>query len=380
MNISEVTLQRRLRKGVYTHLVTSCPQLDTDKKGKFKIVRDWLKKGYVLFQRNDTMGIKKTAGSHPFREETIAIDMVVIPGGTFMMGSPAGEGSDEEHPQHEVKVSSFFMSKTPITQAQWRIIASRTDLKVNRDLDPEPACFKDDPNPKTLPNYQSSQTVPTRWDRPVEQVSWYDAVEFCARLSQLTGREYRLPSEAEWEYACRAVLPDASSISQSNQNPTYPPFHFGETLTDQLANYRASSTYADEPKGQDREQTTPVGSFPPNAFGLYDMHGNVWEWCLDDWHENYEGAPTDGKAWLDKKNSQQETSKVNANEKSKGSDDLTPESDNDNNSQLYKILRGGSWGINPNYGRGANRNYIDPVNHDFNFIGFRVVCVSGRTL
>jgi len=379
LNISEVTLQRRLRKGVYTHLVTSCPQLDTAKKGKFKIVRDWLKKGYVLFQRNDTMGIKKTAGSHPFREETIAIDMVVIPGGTFLMGSPAGEGSDDEHPQHEVTVSSFFISKTPITQAQWRIIASRTDLKVKRDLDPDPARFKDDPDPQTLPNYVSSETVPTRWDRPIERVSWYDAVEFCDRLSQLTGREYRLPSEAEWEYACRAVLPDSSSTSESNQNPTYPPFHFGETLTDQLANYRASSTYADEPKGQYRQQTTPVGSFPPNAFGLYDMHGNVWEWCLDDWHENYEGAPTDSRAWLDNKNYQQDASKVNAKEKSRGSGDFTLENTDENNFQLYKVLRGGSWLYNPYNCRVADRlsNYPD----DLSIIsGFRVVCVSGRTL
>jgi formylglycine-generating enzyme required for sulfatase activity len=325
------------------------------------------------------MGIKKTAGSHPFREETIAIDMVVIPGGTFIMGSPAEEGSDDEHPQHEVKVSSFFMSKTPITQAQWRIIASRTDLKVNRNLNPAPARFKDDPNPKTLPNYRSSQTVPTRWDRPVEQVSWYEAVEFCARLSQLTGREYRLPSEAEWEYACRAVLPDSSSTSESRQNPTYPPFHFGETLTDQLANYKATSTYADEPQGQYREQTTPVGSFPPNAFGLYDMHGNVWEWCLDDWHDNYEGAPTDGKAWLDNKNYQQETSKVNAKEKSKGSEDLTLKNDNDNYSRSRKVLRGGSWLNSPVSCRAANRYSLNPDYH-YDFYGFRVVCVSGRTL
>jgi formylglycine-generating enzyme required for sulfatase activity len=325
------------------------------------------------------MGIKKTAGSHPFREETIAIDMVVIPGGTFMMGSPAEEGSEDEHPQHEVTVPSFFMSKTPITQAQWRIIASRTDLKVKHDLDPEPAYFKDEPNPKTLPNYQSSETVPTRWDRPVEQVSWYDAVEFCARLSRLTGREYRLPSEAEWEYACRAVTPDSSSISQSNQNPTYPPFHFGETLTDQLANYDANYTYADEPKGRFRTETTPVGSFPPNAFGLYDMHGNVWEWCLDDWHDNYEGAPTDGRAWLDKKNYQQETSKVNANEKSRSSGDLTLQNTDDKNFQLYKVLRGGSWNDVPNDCRVAYRYGLDPDYRHYN-LGFRVVCVSSRTL
>jgi len=296
--------------------------------------------------------IERGGGEIEAIKEAITLDMVAIPGGTFLMGSPAGEGRDAEHPQHEVTFPSFFMSKTPITQAQWHIIASRTDLKVNRDLDPDPARFKDDPAPKTLPNYVFSETVPTRWDRPVERVSWYEAVEFCDRLSQLTGREYRLPSEAEWEYACRAILPDSSSIRESSQNTTYPAFHFGETLTDQLANYNANNTYAYEPKGQYRGQTTPVGSFPPNAFGLYDMHGNVWEWCLDDWHDNYEGAPTDGSAWLD---------------------------DNDNYSRSRKILRGGSWCDVPHFCRVAFRINVIPgylVNYD----GFRVVCVSGRTL
>ena len=318
----------------------------------------------VFVNRKGKISRRETRTAQYFREqlalteeEAITLDMVAIPGGSFLMGSPAGEGRDREHPQHEVTVPSFFISKTPITQAQWRAIASRTDLKVKHDLDPDPARFKDDPDPKTLPNYRSSQTVPTRWDRPVEQVSWYDAVEFCDRLSQLTGREYRLPSEAEWEYACRAVTPDSSSINESSQNPTYPPFHFGETLTDQLANYNANYTYADEPKGQyreqNREQTTPVGSFPPNAFGLYDMHGNVWEWCLDDWHDNYEGSPTDGSAWLD---------------------------NNDNHYQLRKILRGGSWISLPTFCRVANRINNYPDDHLIYIYGFRVVCVSGRTL
>ncbi|MEQ8956590.1 MAG: formylglycine-generating enzyme family protein, partial [Coleofasciculus sp. C2-GNP5-27] len=249
----------------------------------------------VLLQNDDTIGIRKTADSHPSssanspyverppielkltEEETIDIDMDAIPGGTFLMGTEDVKIERlcrkydrnyfrGECPQRKVTIESFFISKTPITQAQWRIIASRTDLKVNRDLNPDPADFKDNPDPQTLPNYRSSETVPTRWDRPVEQVFWYEAVEFCARLSQLTGREYRLPSEAEWEYACRAILPDLS-IPEWSKNPTYPAFHFGETLTDQLANYDASNTYADEPKGQFREQTTPVGSFPPNAVG-----------------------------------------------------------------------------------------------------------------
>jgi formylglycine-generating enzyme required for sulfatase activity len=123
-------------------------------------------------------------------------------------------------------------------------------------------------------------------------------------LSKATGREYRLPSEAEWEYACRAG--------------TTTPFHFGETITTDLANYNGNYTYGSGSKGQYRKQTTDVGSFPANAFGLHDMHGNVWEWCQDTWHENYNGAPTDGSAWVDE----------NAN-------------------QNRMILRGGSWYNNP---------------------------------
>jgi formylglycine-generating enzyme required for sulfatase activity len=254
----------------------------------------------------------------------ITLDLVAIPGGKFLMGSPPGEkdSSDDERPQHEVTVPPFFMGKYPVTQAQWRAIASRMDLKVERDLDLNPAYFKD----------RSDSDL-----RPVEQVSWYDAVEFCARLSKLTGKEYRLTSEAEWEYACRAG--------------TTTPFYFGETITSDLANYSREYTYADKPKGLYRKETTPVGQFPPNAFGLYDLHGQVWEWCADDWHENYKGAPSDGSAWLDK---------------------------NDNRSQKKREkrspLRGGSWNNNPNNCRSAYRNNIN------NNIGFRVVCGGGSTV
>jgi formylglycine-generating enzyme required for sulfatase activity len=108
--------------------------------------------------------------------------------------------------------------------------------------------------------------------RPVEQVSWNDAVKFCEELSKKTGRAYRLPSEAEWEYAARAG--------------TDTPFHFGETITTDLANYNGNFTYASAPKGEYRKETTDVGIFPPNSFGLYDMCGNVWEWCLDKYHNN----------------------------------------------------------------------------------------------
>jgi formylglycine-generating enzyme required for sulfatase activity len=269
---------------------------------------------------------KESKQSQYFREDLgngITLEMVAIPGGTFLMGSPANEKHSfgDERPQHEVNVPTFFIGKYPITQAQWQAIASRTDLKVEKDLDLNSAYFKDRPNSDR---------------RPVEQVNWYDAIEFCARLSKLKVREYRLPSEAEWEYACRAR--------------TTTPFYFGETITGELANYNATNTYADEPNGEYRNETTRVGQFPPNAFGLYDMHGNIWEWCADTWHDNYDGAPTDGSVWIEN-----------------GDDNCSP-------------LRGGSWGNNPDICRSAIRNYFNRRDNRSNNNGFRVVCVFGRTL
>ena len=203
-----------------------------------------------------------------FREwlnEQINIEMMQIPAGEFEMGSPPEEleRNEREGPVHSVKVGRFFMGKYPITQAQWRIVASFP--KINLELNPDPANFKGD-------------------DRPVEQISWYEAVEFCQRLSQETGRDYRLPSEAEWEYACRAG--------------TKTPFHFGETITTELANYNGNYLYGKGSKGEYRNETTLVGQFGvANNFGLCDLHGNVWEWCADPWHDNYKDAPTDGSVW-----------------------------------------------------------------------------------
>jgi formylglycine-generating enzyme required for sulfatase activity len=164
-------------------------------------------------------------------------------------------------------------------------------------------------------------------NRPVEKVSWNNAVTFCQRLSQKTGKNYRLPSESEWEYACRAG--------------TTTPFYFGESITTDLVNYNGNYTYGSAPKGQDRQQTADVGSFPPNAFGLYDMHGNVWEWCQDDYINRYNNAPTDGSA-------------------------LTGRSST-------KLLRGGSWNNNPAYCRSASRNGSNLDNNNYD-VGFRVVC------
>ncbi|NJR25452.1 MAG: formylglycine-generating enzyme family protein [Richelia sp. CSU_2_1] len=192
------------------------------------------------------------------------LEMVYISGGTFMMGAPQRESkNNNEEPPHQVSVKPFFMGKYPITQAQWQAVANLP--KIHYDLESNLSYFKGE-------------------NRPVECVSWYDAVEFCARLSQKTGKTYRLPSETEWEYACRAG--------------TTTPFHFGENITTDLANYEGNYIYGAGLKGIYRKETTPVGSFGvANAFGLYDMHGNVREWCADPFHDGYQGAPGDGTVW-----------------------------------------------------------------------------------
>jgi formylglycine-generating enzyme required for sulfatase activity len=294
----------------------------------------------------------------------IPLEMVLIPDGTFTMGAPETEEGSyaDERPQHNVTLSSFLMGRYPITQAQWQAIASLTNLKVNHDLNPDPSYFKEP--------YQGID----RWQRPVEQINWYEAVEFCERLSKLTGRTYQLPSEAQWEYACRSQKLEVRSqkleLTLREGHEKYnQPFHFGETITTELANYRGEESYGKGPKGEYREQTTPVGYFSVvNAFGLSDMHGNVWEWCADDWHDNYEGAPTDGSAWL---GSNQEKKVKSENKSYSGKND---------DNQPNTVLRGGSWYIPPVYCRSAIRNSNYRRDNCNNNGGFRVVCVFGRTL
>jgi len=268
----------------------------------------------------------------------ITLEMVAIPGGKFMMGSPEGEGYDRERPQHEVTVQPFFMGKYPVTQAQWRAVAALP--RIDRDLKPDPSHFKGD-------------------NLPVDSVSWYDVVEFCARLSKASRRNYRLPSEAEWEYACRAG--------------TVTPLNFGETLTTDIANYNGNYTYKEEPKGEFRRETTPVGSFPGNAFGLFDLHGNVYEWCTDNWHNDYFEAPIDGSPWIDNDNQSQiidSTSNVG-----KLSENPIQEDEGKNR----RLLRGGSWLGSPDLCRSADRSRRSPE-FDYYDVGFRVVCGAQRTL
>ncbi|MGD1806850.1 formylglycine-generating enzyme family protein, partial [Dapis sp. BLCC M126] len=249
------------------------------------------------------------------------LEMIYIPGGTFMMGSPENEEGrrDNESPEHEVTLEPFYMSKYPITQSQYQAI-----MKKN------PSYFKGG-------------------KRPVEKVSRYDAKEFCQRLSQKTGKNYRLPSESQWEYACRAG--------------TATPFYFGVTITSELVNYDGKYTYSNAPKGKYRKETTDVGSFPPNAFGLYDLHGNVWEWCADDCHDNYEGAPTDGSPWLKK-----ELTMGRLWQKLTGGNVEST------------VLRGGSWYVNPDYCRSAFRDYNLRRDITYYDVGFRIVCGGGGTL
>ncbi len=244
-------------------------------------------------------------------DDRVGLEMVEIPGGKFLMGSPNSEYGHTEHeePRHPVRVSPFFLGKLPITQSQWRIVARWP--KVNCDLNPDPSSFAGD-------------------DLPVENVSWRDAAEFCERLSRRTGRLYRLPSEAEWEYACRAGSDT--------------PYHFGQTMAPGLANYDYDMPYGAGPRGVGRQQTSPAGGFGvANNFGLFDLHGNVWEWCADAWHHDYSGAPADGGEW-------------------RGGD------------EGLRVVRGGAWFNAARICRSAYRYWAPPDTRGHN-CGFRVALV-----
>ena len=243
--------------------------------------------------------------SSQIRTETlpgnIKLEMIKIPAGSFLMGTEEAEvtllnkecGTDwfkNEMPQHRVNLQEFYLGKYPITQEQYQAIMGNN-----------PSRFKD--NPKN----------------PVENVRWNDAQAFCQKLSEETGKKYRLPSESDWEYACRAG--------------TQTRYYFGD-------NEKLLGEYAWYGKFLGGK-THPVGQKKPNKWGLYDLHGNVWEWCEDGWHENYQNAPTDGTTW------------------------------NENHSVTnVRVLRGGSWSDAPRNCRSAHRMYYG---NRYNNFGFRVV-------
>ena len=292
----------------------------------------------VTVNKQGAIVAKENQQARSFQERLpngVTLDMVYIPGGTFIMGTEdatierlekkyGSERFRREAPRHKVTVPNFYMGKYPITQEQWKEIASLPVIEQELVLEPS--------------------LLPGKDNHPVEQVSWDDAQEFCRRLSRYTIKQYKLPSEAIWEYACRALINNKQLPMASYYSKKYPPFYFGETITEKLANYNASEKFANESLGNFRQRTSAVGSFPPNAFGLFDMHGNVWEWCEDDWHEHYQDAPNNGNARL--------------------SEDCD-----------IKVIRGGSWSFKPYSCRSAYRFdfYRDDHSDD---IGFRVICVA----
>lgn len=229
----------------------------------------------------------------------VVLQMALIPGGQFSMGAPAGEPDSEDHerPHHRVRVPPFCMSTSVVTIAQWTAVTGALP-EAMRGLDRK---------------FAASER------QPVVRVSWNEARAFCTQLSAKTGRAYRLPSEAEWEYACRAG--------------TATRFWSGTTLTPDAANFEAAG----------RSVTVPVGSLgAANAFGLFDMHGNVWEWCEDRWNSDYQGAPADGSAWTS------------------GDDERT------------RVLRGGSWAAPGRFCRSAARTFAGEPTVRSSKIGFRL--------
>ncbi len=226
--------------------------------------------------------------------------MIVVPAGKFIMGSPENESDLDasERPQHEVTITKpFAVSKFEVTFEEWDACVAAA------------ACRR----------------APDSWGRgemPVINVSWGDAKQYVGWLSQLTGKEYRLLTEAEWEYAARG-----STMTR---------YSWGDDPRKGNANCDGCGSQ------WDLQQTAPVGSFKPNGFGLYDMHGNVWEWVEDSWHASYYGAPTDGSAWL------------------QGGD------------PSYRVVRGGSWRNETHDVRAAARRGRN-INVQFDTLGFRVV-------
>ena len=236
----------------------------------------------------------------------VPLELVYIKGGEFVMGSPEGEGDSNEKPQRRVKVRDFYMGKYPVTQKQYQVIMGNN-----------PSNFKGEEN-------------------PVERVSWNMAKEFVEKIQKYFTEKYgnvilvSLPSEAQWEYACKAG--------------TTTPFAFGKTLSTEISNYNGNYPYGQGVKGEYRQKTVKVGSFYANDWGLYDLHGNVWECCQDDWHDSYEDAPDDDTSWL--------SSNVTNN---------------------LKLLRGGSWNNDADNCRSAKRSRNSAVNVNSNS-GFRLAC------
>ncbi|WP_199302160.1 formylglycine-generating enzyme family protein [Pseudanabaena cinerea] len=247
---------------------------------------------------------RRKALNIPIPNTNLTLELAAIKEDDFQMGS---NQNSNEQPIHPVHIKAFRIAKYTVTQELWKAVAAMP--KVKDDLNADPSRFKGA-------------------NLPVENVSWHDAQEFCKRLSNAIKQPVRLPTEAEWEYACRAG--------------TNTHFAFGDTITPSQVNYDGNYPFGGAAKGQYRVTTVAVDSLAKNDWGLYQMHGNVWEWCEDVWHDNYNGAPSDGSAWMS------------------GGD------------QSYRVLRGGSWSHYAGHCRSACRGRNIPSSR-CNIYGFRVV-------
>lgn len=247
---------------------------------------------------------KKQEESNGLNPDPFLSEMILVPGGSFEMGDLFQEGASNEQPVHTVQVKDFYLAKYPVTQAQWVEIMGKNPCYDQSDL-----------------------------QLPVVEITWYEIQRFFERLNQLSGNTYRLPSEAEWEYAARTGgqkvrfgngknLASSKEINFDGQRPENQkyPFIIG---------------------GENRKKTTPVGSFAPNDLGLFDLSGNVWEYCADRWHNNYFDAPKDGSPWLQG-----------------GDEDL-------------HVQRGGSW-ANQGFHCRASYRFRGLPEYRLNYVGFRV--------
>jgi formylglycine-generating enzyme required for sulfatase activity len=260
------------------------------------------------------------AAGDRFRDFDGAPQMIVVPAGEFMMGSPDGEGDNSERPQHKVTIKNpFAVGMAPVTRGEFAAFIEATNYKIESGARVwNVQEWKDDPSKSWRdPGFQQGD------DHPVVCVNWHDVQAYVKWLRERSGgKAYRLLSEAEWEYCCRAG--------------TTTQYSAGDTITEAQANFNRNTN-----------GTRPVSKSPPNRWGLRDMHGNVWEWCEDTWHENYEGAPSDGSAWLPNRASRR------------------------SNQSSSRVVRGGSWDNLPGGLRSARRYRVASEIRDRN-LGFRL--------
>jgi formylglycine-generating enzyme required for sulfatase activity len=262
---------------------------------------------FVVLHRNSNHAVQPAPGktTPSVVANTFGMKFVRIEPGRFTMGSPAAEEDHQANEKQHTRIirHTFYLETTTVTQKQWKAVMGN---------DNNQSTFQGD-------------------DLPVEQVSWNDAMEFIGKLNaseKTNGRHYRLPSEGEWEYACRAG--------------TMTPFSFGTTIRTDQVNYKGTDVYGTGQPGEDRQKTVPARSFQPNAWGLYQMHGNVWQWCASVYLADYgDGEITDPQ--------EKEQMSVNG----------------------IRVLRGGSWYTTPNFCRSARRGGKAPDSRNFN-IGFRL--------